>query len=62
MRLDEVRHIANTASLIDEFARRGKSDAVKRLMQEQMSDFNAIPNEDLGSGMFRASLIIAVVA
>ena len=52
VRLDEVRHIAYTAALIDEFARRGKPDAVKRLMQERMSDFNAITNEDLGRGVF----------
>jgi hypothetical protein len=25
---------------------------VKRLMQERMSDFNAITNEDLGRGVF----------
>ena len=52
LRLDEVRHIAYTALLIDEFARRGKPDLVKRLMQERMSDFNAITNEDLGRGVF----------
>jgi hypothetical protein len=52
VRLDEVRHIAYTAALIDEFARRGKAGAVKRLMQERMSDFNAITNEDLGRGVF----------
>jgi hypothetical protein len=52
VRLDEVRHIAYTAALIDEFARRGKAGTVKRLMQERMSDFNAITNEDLGRGVF----------
>jgi hypothetical protein len=48
LRLDEVRHIGYTAALIEEFAQRGEADAVKRLMQERMSDFNAITNEDLG--------------
>lgn len=52
LRLDEVRHIAYTAALIDEFARRGEADAVNRLMQERMSDFNAITNEDLGRNVF----------
>ena len=46
--LDEVRHIGYTAALIEEFAQRGEAEAVKRLMQERMSDFNAITNEDLG--------------
>jgi hypothetical protein len=52
LRLDEARHIGYTAALIEEFAHRGKADAVKRLMQERMSDFNAITNEDLGRGAF----------
>jgi rubrerythrin len=52
LRIDEARHIGYTATLIEEFARRGKPDAVKRLMQERMSDFNVITNEDLGRGAF----------
>ena len=52
LRVDEARHIGYTATLIEEFAQRGKADAVKRLMQERMSDFNAITNEDLGRGVF----------
>jgi hypothetical protein len=52
LRLDEARHIGYTAALIEEFAQRGKADAVKRLMQERMNDFNAITNEDLGRGAF----------
>jgi hypothetical protein len=48
LRLDEVRHIAYTAALIEEFADRGEAGAVTRLMQERMSDFNTITNEDLG--------------
>jgi hypothetical protein len=52
MRLDEVRHIAYTAALIEEFAHRGEAGAVKRLMQERMNDFNAITNEDLGRNVF----------
>jgi rubrerythrin len=56
LRIDEARHIGYTAALIEEFARRGKADAVKRLMQERMSDFNAITNEDLGRGAFKPDL------
>ena len=52
LRLDEIRHIAYTAALIEEFANRGEADAVKRLMKERMSDFNAITNEDLGRKVF----------
>lgn len=52
LQLDEGRHIGYTARLIEEFANRGKADAVKRLMQERMSDFNVITNEDLGRGGF----------
>ena len=54
LRLDEVRHIAYTAALIEEFAQRGEAGAVKRLMQERMSDFNAITNEDLGRNAFES--------
>jgi rubrerythrin len=56
LRIDEARHIGYTAALIEEFAQRGKADAVKRLMQERMSDFNAITNEDLGRGAFKPDL------
>lgn len=56
LRVDEARHIGYTAALIEEFARRGEADAVKRLMQERMSDFNAITNEDLGRGAFKPDL------
>jgi len=52
LQLDEGRHIGYTAALIEEFANRGKADAVKRLMLERMSDFNVITNEDLGRGAF----------
>jgi hypothetical protein len=52
LRLDEARHIGYTAALIEEFAHRGEAGAVKRLMQDRMSDFNAITNEDLGRTVF----------
>jgi hypothetical protein len=48
LRLDEVRHIAYTAALIEEYANSGEAGVVKSLMQERMSDFNAITNSDLG--------------
>jgi hypothetical protein len=48
LQLDEVRHIAYTAALIEEFADRDEAGTVKRLMQERMSDFNAITNKDVG--------------
>jgi rubrerythrin len=56
LRLDEARHIGYTAALIEQSAQRGKADAVKQLMQERMSDFNAITNEDLGKGAFKPDL------
>jgi hypothetical protein len=56
LRIDEARHIGYTAALIEHYAQRGKADAVKRLMQERMSDFNAITNEDLGQGAFKPDL------
>jgi hypothetical protein len=37
LRLDEVRHIAYTAALIEEFADRGEAGVVKRLMQERIT-------------------------
>ena len=52
LQLDEGRHIGYTARLIEQFANRGKASAVKRLMQERLSEFNAITNEDLGRGAF----------
>lgn len=55
LRLDEIRHIAYTAALIEEFAQRGQAGEVKRLMQERMSDFNAITNEDLGRNVFESA-------
>lgn len=54
LRFDEIRHIAYTAALIEEFARRGEAEAVKRLMQERMSDFNALTNQDLGRNVFES--------
>lgn len=52
--LDEIRHIAYTAALIEESARGGEAEQVKRLMQERLSDFNAITNEDLGRTVFES--------
>lgn len=54
LRRDEIGHIGYTAALIEASARRGKADVVKRLMQERMSDFNAITNQDLGKGAFES--------
>jgi hypothetical protein len=54
LRLDEIRHIAYTAALIEEFAQSGEADAVNRLMQERMSDFNVITNQDLGRNVFES--------
>jgi hypothetical protein len=48
LRLDEIRHIAYTAQLIEDFANRGKAKTVHRLMQERMCEFNALTNADLG--------------
>jgi len=52
--LDETRHIAYTAALIEEFARGSEAGLVRRLMQERLSDFNAITNEDLGRNVFES--------
>jgi hypothetical protein len=52
LRLDEIRHIGYTAALIEEFALDGEADAVKLLMQDRMSDFNALTNEAIGGTIF----------
>jgi len=54
LRRDEIGHIAYTAALIEEFARRGEAGVVNRLMQERMSDFNALTNQDLGRNVFES--------
>jgi hypothetical protein len=51
---DETRHIAYTAALIEEFARGGEAESVKRLMQERLSDFNTITIDDLGRNVFES--------
>jgi hypothetical protein len=51
---DETRHIAYTATLIEEFARTGGAQEMQRLMQERLSDFNALTLEDLGRGVFES--------
>jgi hypothetical protein len=52
--LDETRHIAYTAALIEECAQRGQADPVKRLMAERLSDFNVLTTEDLGRTVFES--------
>lgn len=54
LRRDEIGHIAYTAAQIEEFARRGEAGVVNRLMQERMSDFNALTNQDLGRNVFES--------
>src|SRR5439155_25597613 len=49
---DETRHIAYTAALIEDFACKGETERVKQLMQERLSDFNAITREELGRNVF----------
>jgi hypothetical protein len=51
---DETRHIAYTAALIETFAANGEAERVKRLMQERLSDFNAITSEELGRHVFES--------
>jgi hypothetical protein len=51
---DETRHIAYTAALIDQFARSGEVNRVMRLMQERVSDFNAITSEELSRNVFES--------
>jgi hypothetical protein len=52
--LDETRHVAYTAALIEAHACRGQADAVKRLMQERQADFNALTNADIGRNVFES--------
>jgi len=52
--LDETRHIAYTAALIEEFARNGQAVQVKQLMRERLSDFNAITNEEMERNVFES--------
>ena len=52
--LDETRHIAYTATLIETFARRGGAGQVKRLMQERVHDFNAITNDEVRRRSFES--------
>jgi hypothetical protein len=52
--LDETRHIAYTAALIESFARSDGAGPVNRLMQERLSDFNAITREELGRNVFES--------
>jgi hypothetical protein len=52
---DETRHIAYTANLIEDFARSGEARTMTRLMQERLSDFNAITLEDLGRNVFEST-------
>jgi hypothetical protein len=56
LRRDEIRHIAYTARLIEQFAQHGLIDKVKYLMVERMADFNEITNRDLGRGAFDTDL------
>jgi hypothetical protein len=51
---DETRHIAYTAALIEEFAWNGEADRVKQLMQERLSEFNTITEEELGRNVFES--------
>jgi hypothetical protein len=54
LRRDEIGHIAYTAKLIEQSARRGEAGVVKSLMQQRMSDFNVITNQDLGRNVFES--------
>ena len=51
---DETRHIAYTAALIEGFARSVGVNQVNRLMQERLSEFNAITTEELGRNVFES--------
>ncbi|PWU22917.1 MAG: hypothetical protein C5B48_09500 [Candidatus Rokuibacteriota bacterium] len=53
--LDETRHIAYTAALIETFARSGEAEQVRRLMGERMADFNAITREEVGRNVFAST-------
>src|SRR5262245_60938831 len=53
--LDETRHVAYTATLIEAFARRGGGGQVKQLMQERVHDFNVITREELARRRFEST-------
>jgi hypothetical protein len=49
---DELKHIAYTASLIEEFACRGQTKLVVDLMEARLFDFNELTRCELDSRMF----------
>jgi hypothetical protein len=53
--IDETRHIAYTAALIETFARSGRAEQVSRLMEERLADFNAITRDEVGRNVFAST-------
>jgi len=51
---DEIKHIAYTAKLIEEFAVRGNSRTVKKLMKTRLNDFNEITRDEVGRSVFES--------
>jgi len=52
--VDETRHIAYTAALIEAFARNGETGSVTRLVQDRVADFNAITTGEMGRNVFES--------
>jgi hypothetical protein len=53
--LDETRHIAYTAELIENFALLNDEQLVRELMNERLRDFNVVTNAELASGIFESA-------
>jgi hypothetical protein len=53
--LDETRHIAYTAALIEKFAQLKNEQLVQDLMNERLQDFNDITNAELAQGIFESA-------
>jgi hypothetical protein len=50
--IDEVRHVAYTARLIERFARENGQEPVRELVTKRLRDFNEITCEEVEGGVF----------
>lgn len=53
--LDETRHVAYTAKLIEQFALNQQEEVVRKLMIERLSDFNDITEAELDNKVFEST-------
>jgi len=52
---DELKHVAYTAQLIEEYAQRGWDDDVRMLFNRRIKDFNELTLRDFEAGQFEVS-------